>query len=77
MLVMAVKRRELDITQEELAAKLEVSQVEISYYERGIVKPPKENLGKLAEVLGVEPDEVQMEIEQYVLRQHGLEYDRE
>lgn len=72
MLVMAVKRREKDITQEELAAHLGVSQVEVSYYERGISAPPEGTKQKIAEQLGVKIEDLFIQFEDYVLKQHGV-----
>lgn len=68
MLVMAIKRREKKLSQAEVGEKLGVSQVEISYYERGITAPPQASKEKLAELLGVSVEELLMPYREYILR---------
>ena len=48
------KRKDLDLTQGELAVKVGVSLTTIQLWERGVSKPSEENLKKLNKVLGKE-----------------------
>jgi transcriptional regulator with XRE-family HTH domain len=69
---MAVKRREKGITQEELAAHIGVSQVEVSYYERGVSAPSEGTRKKISAKLEVEDEDLFLPFEDYVLKQHGV-----
>lgn len=52
------KRKELNLTQDELAEKLYISRNIISRWENGVSYPDLETTQRLAEVLGVEPNEI-------------------
>lgn len=54
--VILVLRRAADITQEELAEELGITQAALSRYENGLREPDDVMIGKLAEALGVTPD---------------------
>jgi len=49
-------RKELDLTQDQVAEAIGVSKQSISKYERGIKVPSRENINKLAEVFDVRTD---------------------
>lgn len=51
-----LRKQHNNMTQDELAKKLGVSQQTISKYERGLVEPDSENLKKLATLFGVTVD---------------------
>lgn len=64
--VLLVLRRAADITQEDLARRLGITQAALSRYENDLREPDDEILEKLAEALGVTPDFLQHEF-----RMHG------
>lgn len=54
--VLLILRRAADITQEELASRLGITQAALSRYENDLREPDDEMLDKLGEALGVTPD---------------------
>lgn len=64
--VILVLRRAADITQEELAGRLGITQAALSRYENDLREPDDEMLEKLGEVLGVTPEFLRHEF-----RMHG------
>jgi len=55
-LTIQVLRREVDLTQIEVAQQVGVTQPEISMYERGYVRPPDDILSRIGEVLRYQGD---------------------
>lgn len=58
MLKMRQLRKEAGLTMKELGMKVGALESSISTYERGIVEPDIETLGKIADALGVTIDEL-------------------
>ena len=56
--VLALRRKELKITQKELSEKTGISIVSLAKYEKGERLPGYENLNKISEVLKLDYDEV-------------------
>ena len=56
--VLALRRKELKITQKELSEKTGISIVSLAKYEKGERLPGYENLNKISEVLELDYDEV-------------------
>lgn len=56
--VLALRRKELEITQKELSLKTNISIVSLAKYEKGERLPSYENLNKLAKALKLNYDEV-------------------
>lgn len=56
--VLALRRKELKITQKELSEKTGISMVSLAKYEKGVRLPSYENLNKIAEALKLQYDEV-------------------
>ena len=56
--VIRARRRQLDLTQEELARRIETSVPYIGYLETGKRHPSEKLVTKLAEVLGLDPREL-------------------
>ena len=59
--LMKNRRKELGMTQQELAEKCALSRVSISNYEMGKSEPTKENIEILARVLGVSENDLLLE----------------
>lgn len=51
-------RKEKRYSQEQLARKLHVSQSAVSQWEKGITKPPADQLPALADIFGISVDEL-------------------
>ena len=56
--IIAAKRKELSLTQEELAKKLGVTDKAVSKWERDLSCPDIASLPRLAEILGISTDEL-------------------
>lgn len=67
--VMAARRKELKMTQHDLATKVGCTQAEISMAERGKTTPRVEILEKVAEVLSVPSDQLLDDYVEYRLNQ--------
>jgi len=59
--VMAIARKEKEITQIDLANAVGITQAEISMIERGKVTPKEETLDKIAHLLGTPKDELMLD----------------
>jgi transcriptional regulator with XRE-family HTH domain len=57
---LAQARRSKSMTQRQLAEKLGVQRTLVSSWERGVHRPGPKNLAKLCEILGVPPDELEL-----------------
>ena len=65
-------REKLGMTQQELADKMGIHQVNVANYERGIRKPNEENMLKLAKILKVNP--IDLEIGEVEVLKENTEY---
>ena len=64
--VLEYRRRELGLTQIDLAKKAKVSQGLISLIESGSMTPAQEVAKKLGKILEVDPDQIQESYEEYL-----------
>jgi hypothetical protein len=65
--VMEARRRELGLSQIDLARKIGCSQPEISMMENGYQEIPERFMGVISEVLQTPPDHLKMKYEEYLL----------
>jgi len=64
--VMAIARKEKEITQIDLANEIGITQAEISMIERGKVTPKEETLDKIAHLLDTPKDELMLDYPEWL-----------
>jgi len=76
MIINPIKKRRVEkgLTQVDLALLVEVSQMHISHFETGGVTPSEKHTKKIAEILGISPEDLDKELNQfYEARRKELE----
>ena len=59
------KRKEKGLTQVDLAFLVGISQIYISHFETGGLVPSKSHIKKIAEILGISPENLDKELHQF------------